>query len=221
MSDSEAREALVAYSRACIQANLSNATAGNISLRTETGMIITPSGVPPEDMQPEMMVPCSLDGEWQGSWKVSSEWALHAALYRQRFDAAAVVHAHPTHCVALASLRRPLPAFHYMVAGFGGNEVPCAPYETFGSPALAETVATTLGQRYHACLMANHGMIAVGADISSAFLRTKKLEALAQQYTLARSIGEPVLLQSDEMAQVHRAYGTYGYEAPAENTDTD
>lgn len=215
MTDAESRNALVAYSRACIAANLSNATAGNISVRTGTGMLITPSGVPPEEMRPEMMVPCTFEGDWEGAWKVSSEWALHAALYRARSDAKAVVHAHPTHCVALSSLRRPIPAFHYMVAGFGGNEVPCAPYETFGSLALAETVSATLGQRYHACLMANHGMIALGSNLSAAYLRTEKLEALAQQYILACSMGSPALLDDAEMAQVHATYETYGYGALA------
>ena len=213
MTEDDIRIALIEASRACIAQGLSNATAGNISIRFDTGMIITPSDIPPEKMRPEMMVFCDFDGTWQGRWKPSSEWALHAALYAARPEAQAVVHAHPTHCVALSCLRRPIPAFHYMIAGFGGEEIPCAPYETFGSGALAQSVAATLDSRYHACLMANHGMIALGPDLDTALTRTGKLEALAQQYLLACSVGTPILLPPEEMARVAQAYETYGYEA--------
>ncbi|PJE26469.1 L-fuculose phosphate aldolase [Pseudooceanicola marinus] len=213
MTEDDIRTALIEASRACIAQGLSNATAGNISIRFGAGMMITPSGIPPEEMRPEMMVPCTFDGTWQGHWKPSSEWALHAALYAARPRAQAVVHAHPTHCVALSCLRKPIPAFHYMIAGFGGEEIPCARYETFGSAALARSVAATLGHRYHACLMANHGMIALGPDLATALTRTGKLEALAQQYLLASSVGTPVLLPSEEMARVAEAYENYGYEA--------
>lgn len=213
MTEAEIRAALIQTSRDCITKGLSNATAGNISLRYGGGMIITPSGIAPDLMTPDMMVQISFDGDWTGAHKPSSEWALHAALYRLRPEAQAVVHAHPTYCVALSCLRAPLPAFHYMIAGFGGDEVPCARYETFGSAALARSVADAIGTQYHACLMANHGMIALGPDLPTAFLRTEKLEVLAQQYQLARTLGPPVLLDAAEMARVRKSYETYGYES--------
>ncbi|WP_163851422.1 class II aldolase/adducin family protein [Pseudooceanicola aestuarii] len=213
--DTEHRAALVHYSQACVTSGLSNATAGNISLRQGDGMLITPSGIPPDRMTPDQIAHVAFDGHVTGSWKPSSEWALHAALYRNRPDAQAIVHAHPTYCVALSVLRQAMPPFHYMVAGFGGNEVPCAPYRTFGGVELARAVADTMGQRYHACLMANHGMIALGATLEAAFVRTEKLEVLARQYQLARTMGPVTLLTDAEMAEVHTAYRTYGYGSAA------
>lgn len=215
MTEAEIRAALVRYSRLCVEQGLSNATAGNISMRFGDGMLITPSGVAPEAMAPDQIAEVDFDGGFRGGWKPSSEWALHAALYRLRPEAGAVLHAHPTFCVALSCLREPMPAFHYMVAGFGGDEVPCAPYAPFGSLALAESVAATMGGRYNACLMANHGMIALAADLETAFVRTGKLEVLARQYQLARAMGAPVLLNRAEMDVVRESYKTYGYGKPA------
>ena len=215
MSEAEIRQALVDYSRLCITRGLSNATAGNISMRHGDGLLITPSGIDPDRMEPDQIAQVAFDGSYRSNWKPSTEWALHAALYRTRPEAQAIVHAHPTYCVALSCLREPIPPFHYMVASFGGNEVPCAPYAPFGSQALADAVAATMGTTYRACLMANHGMIATGATLGAAFGLTEKLEVLAHQYQLARSIGMPVLLSEADMATVHDAYRTYGYGKPA------
>lgn len=210
-----AREALVDMSREAIARELSNATAGNMSLRTETGMLITPSGVPPRDMSPDQIVEMTLDGAIRGAWKPSSEWALHAAIYRRRPEAGAVVHCHPMHGTALAALRRAIPAFHYMVAGLGGTEVPCAPYRTFGTPELAEVVAQTLGTRYHGCLMANHGTISLGATLRQAFERTDLLEVMSRQYLLALSSGQQItLLSAAEMEDVRQISERLGYGSP-------
>ncbi|MEP3326217.1 MAG: class II aldolase/adducin family protein [Nitratireductor sp.] len=213
-STSETREALVRYSREAVARGLSNATAGNLSIRHGDGMLITPSGVPPDVMEAGQIAEVAFDGRFEGNWKPSSEWALHAALYQARPEAQAIVHAHPTYCVALSILREPMPAFHYMVAAYGGNEVPCAPYRTFGGPELARAVAETMGTRYRACLMANHGMIALGTSLDHAFTQTEKLEVLAHQYQLARTMGPVQLLSDAEMAEVHEAYKTYGYGKP-------
>ncbi|WP_136634848.1 class II aldolase/adducin family protein [Pseudooceanicola onchidii] len=214
MTEDEIRQALVDHSRLCVTRGLSNATAGNISVRFGTGMLITPSGVEPDRMSADQIAEVAFDGSFSGGWKPSSEWALHAAIYAARDEAQAIVHAHPTYCVALSCLRQPIPPFHYMVAGFGGNQVPCAPYETFGSQALADAVVSTLGTTYSACLMANHGMIAMGRSLTSAFGQTEKLEVLAHQLQLSRSVGDPVLLTDGEMAEVHAAYRSYGYGKP-------
>jgi L-fuculose-phosphate aldolase len=211
VNEVELRRDLVKYSRDCIARGLSNATAGNISVRFENGMLITPSGIEPFDMREEQIAAVTFDGASIGPLKPSSEWALHATLYRRRPEVQAVVHAHPVHCVALSALQKPIPSFHYMVAGFGGDEIPCAPYEVFGSQALADVVSSTIGQSYHSCLMANHGMIALGPDLKTAMSRTEKLETLARQYQLAKSVGDPILLTAAEMATVREAYATYGY----------
>lgn len=215
MTEDEIRQALVDHSLMCVTRGLSNATAGNISMRFGDGMLITPSGIDPDRMSPDQIAEVAFDGSFTSDWKPSSEWALHAALYRERPEARAIVHAHPTYCVAISCLREPIPPFHYMIASFGGNEVPCAPYAPFGSQALADEVARTMGTTYSGCLMANHGMIALGRSLRAAFGLTEKLEVLAHQYQLARSVGTPVLLSAEDMATVHDAYKSYGYGKPA------
>lgn len=206
---SDPRVALVDATRKTVEMKLNSGTAGNLSLRHGAGMLITPTGIPPSQLGPEQIVEMDFAGNWHGSWKPSSEWAIHSRLY-QTTSAGAVVHAHPDNCVALAALRQPMPPFHYMIASFGGNIVPCAPYACFGTAALAETVVETMGTAYTACLMANHGIVTTGRDLAAALARAEKLEMLARQYLLARSAGEPVLLTEDELAVVHARYGSYG-----------
>lgn len=201
--------ALVDATLKSLALKLNSGTAGNLSLRHGEGMLITPTGIPPHELAPEQIVEMDLRGNWQGRWKPSSEWAIHARLY-QTTSAGAVVHAHPDHSVALATLRRPLPPFHYMIASFGGDIVPCAPYACFGTPALAETVIEAMGTTYSACLMSNHGIVTIGPDLATALTRAEKLEMLARQYLLARMGGEPVLLTPDELTEVHGRYSSYG-----------
>ena len=184
-------------------------TTGNMSTRSDGGMLITPSGIPPRELAPEAIVMMDLDGRWQGAFKPSSEWALHAAVYKARPDVQAVVHAHPDHCVALSCARLGLPAFHYMIAGFGGDDVRCSRYATFGSPELAEATVEALENRT-GCLLANHGMVTVGASLGEAYGRALKLETLARQYMLCRSFAEPVLLNEQELVEVKQRYKTYG-----------
>ena len=210
MTEEAARAALVRAARETVRLGLNSGTAGNLSLRHGEGMLITPTGIAPERMTEAQIVRVGADGAWSGDWRPSSEWAIHARLYAARPDAAAVVHAHPDHCVALSCLRQAIPPFHYMVAGFGGGTVPCAPYACFGSPELAKVVAATLVAPLTACLMANHGMVALGADLEATLARAVKLETLARQYLLAKAGGEPVLLSAAEMAEVAARYTSYG-----------
>lgn len=179
--------------------------SGNISLRTASGMLISPTGTTPEQVTPEALVETGFDRPAPGA---SSEWALHAVLYRDRADIGAVVHTHAEACTALACLGQPLPAFHYMLAGFGG-EVRCAPYTTFGTPELAALAATAMRGRT-ACLLGNHGMVAAGSTLDEAVAATETLERLCRQYLLARSAGEPRLLSADEMAAARERYESYG-----------
>jgi L-fuculose-phosphate aldolase len=208
------KETLVEAARGSVRLGLNSGTAGNFSLRQKGGMLITPTGIPPEAMEPGQIVAMGLDGAWKGDWRPSSEWAIHAGIYAARPDVGAVVHAHPDHCVALSCLRQPIPAFHYMVAALGGSQVPCAPYARFGSSALAEAVVQTLGSGLHACLMANHGLVATGPDMATALSRAARVEMLARHYLLAKASGEPVLLTEAEMEDVASSYTTYGQQKP-------
>lgn len=204
-----ARAALVDAARQSVQMGLNAGTVGNFSLRDGAAMLITPTGIAPADMTAAQIVAVELDGTWSGDWRPSSEWAIHARIY-QTTGAGAVVHCHPDHAVALSALQRDIPPFHYMVAGFGGDVIPCARYACFGSAALAEAVVAALGQTYSACLMASHGVVTLGPDLTTALGRAQKLETLARQYLLARLAGDPVLLTQAELAEVHARYATYG-----------
>lgn len=213
MPETALRQALVDIALRAELRGLTAGTAGNFSARWGDGMLITPTGIPPARMQPDQIVPVTLDGAWQGRWRPSSEWEIHARIYRDT-AAGAVVHAHPDHCTALSCLRRPLPAFHYMIAAFGGDDVPCADYAPFGTSALARAVAAALQGR-SACLMANHGMVTLGRDLDDALARAEKLELLARHYMLALSVGAPVLLTPPEMDEVRARYAGYGQQTSA------
>jgi L-fuculose-phosphate aldolase len=126
-----------------------------------------------------------------------------------RPDLGAVVHVHSPQATALACLREPLPAFHYMVAIAGGDDVPCTPYHRFGSEALSEAVADAFRNR-RACLLANHGLVAAGTSLAEAITLTREIEALCASYLLARAAGVPALLTSEQMADVVEAFARYG-----------
>ncbi|WP_189476413.1 MULTISPECIES: class II aldolase/adducin family protein [unclassified Mesorhizobium] len=212
MTDQSAamRQSLVDAVRAVASKGLNSGTSGNLSLRFGTGgMLITPTGISPEKLDQAAMVEMTLDGSWNGEIRPSSEWNMHAAIYKAFPEAQAVVHAHPDHCVALSCLRQGLPPFHYMIASFGGDDVPCSDYAPFGTTQLAEVVVRALAKR-NTCLIANHGMIAYGPDLAAAVARTEKLETLARQYMLASTLGRPVMLTEDELNVVKNRYKTYG-----------
>ncbi len=184
-------------------------SSGNVSARTADGMIITPSGGDPEAAVE--LVPVSMEGAVldESPGTPSSEWAFHAAVYRQCPDAAFIVHTHADACTALACLGLPLPAFHYMVGQFGGADVLCAPYVTFGTPALADVAAEAISGR-SACLLGNHGMIVTAKSARDALSRAVLLETLCRQYLLALSAGTPRLLTEQDMADARERFKTYG-----------
>lgn len=208
MNEKSAREAMVAAVRFLEDKGLNHGSAGNVSMRLGEGALITPTGGRGDWLTPDDIVHISLDGEVSGRGKPSSEWRFHTGILRTRPEAEAVVHTHADCCVALSCLRKPIPPFHYMIASFGGNDVPCSRYEPFGSAALAD-VAVEAIKGHLACLLANHGMIAVGRSLQHALDLTVKLETLARQYILACQVGEPVLLDEEELVEVHARYGTY------------
>lgn len=209
----ELREELIATALEMNRSGINQGTSGNLSLRSGEGMLITPSGVPYDRLEPADVVFLPLDcGDApiaEGPRKPSSEWRIHRDVYRARPEALAILHAHPVHCAALACLRRPLPAFHYMVAVAGGRDVRCAPYATFGTQALSDHVLAALEGR-RACLMANHGLLCLGADLSSALALAVEVEALARTYLQCLSVGEPIVLDDAEMDRVLEKFKDYG-----------
>jgi L-fuculose-phosphate aldolase len=187
---------------------LSSGSAGNISVRWRDGMLISPAGATAASVAPEAFVAMSLDGDVLSAGKPSSEWAMHAEIYRRTASAQAVVHAHPDACVALSCQRRVIPAFHYMIAAFGGVDIPCSSYAPFGTIELARAAVAALDRR-SACLLANHGMICHAKTLSDAIANALKLEVLARQYILSLQIGPPVLLNDEEVAVVRERYRSY------------
>lgn len=205
------REHVVAACRDMVAAKLVSGTSGNISVRTADGMLITPSGVDYATMTGGDLVELKLSGVRisEGARRASTEWRMHARIYQAREDVRAVVHTHSVYATALACLRRPIPAFHYMVAAAGGTDIPCAQYATFGTEELAAHAVAALTDR-NACLLANHGVIAVGRSLDAALTLAGIVETLAQQYCIALQVGEPVLLTDAQMAEALEAFVGYG-----------
>jgi L-fuculose-phosphate aldolase len=193
---------------------LNRGSAGNLSHRLGEGMLITPTGMGAAELAASDFACLDRDGTWRGPWQPSSEWRFHAAIYAARADLNAVVHVHSVHATALACLRRELPAFHYMVAVAGGDNVPCVPYHLFGTEALARAVAAAFASR-NACLLANHGLVAAGATLPEAMRVALEIESLAESYLKALAVGEPTRLTAAEMAQVLERFRSYGRAAAA------
>jgi len=213
-----AAQSLVACMRSVAAHGLSQGTSGNASRRSERGMWITPTGMPPAAIATADIVELDLGGAIvAGRRRPSSEWPMHAAIYRARPDARAIVHCHSRHATALACCARGIPAFHYMVATAGGDSVRCAPYALFGSEALAASAIDALEGR-KACLLANHGQIALGATPEAALALALEIEELAAQYCAALAIGEPRLLDAAAMREVLQRFEGYGQPHAAATT---
>lgn len=203
------RTAILEVYRELGSRGLIEGSSGNVSVRYGAGMLITPTGCDAESLRAAHIVETSFSGETAARLRPSSEWAMHAEVYARVPAAMAVVHTHADHATALACLRRPIPAFHYMVQGFGGSDVPLVEYLPFGSRELGAAAGKALEAR-SACLLANHGTLSRGATLRSALDATLRLETLARQYLLALSAGEPAVLGKAEMAEVARRYADYG-----------
>lgn len=188
---------------------INQGSAGNVSMRTAGGFLITPSAVAYERMRPEDMVQMDLEGQSAGERRPSSEWRMHRDIYRARPEAGAVVHAHPTFCTALSCLRRDIPPFHYMVAVAGGADIRCSGYALFGTQALSDAMLSALEGR-RACLLGTHGMICFHKNLDKALRLAVEVETLARQYWHACQAGEPVLLSDSEMAEVVAKFEGYG-----------
>ncbi len=212
-TEADARREII---EACLEMNargLNQNASGNVSIRYRQNMLISPSAVPYRELEPDMIASMDLSGDMSGAWegplKPSTEWRFHWQLMKQRSGIGAVVHAHAPHCTALAILRRPIPACHYMIAAFGGNNVRCAGYAAYGTPELAELVVQAMRDRT-ACLLANHGMVAAGESIGKAMWRAIELEAIARQFHMAMLAGEPAILTDEEISETVRRFADYG-----------
>ena len=214
----ELRRQLIETACRMAPANLNRGSAGNLSVRTREngldGYLITPSGMDYEVLVPEDIVFMRLDGTPDGRRKPSSEWRFHHDIYAARPDAGAILHAHSPFATSLACLRRDIPPFHYMIARFGGDTIRCADYATFGSQALSDNALVALRDRC-ACLLANHGLLVFGKTLAQLFALAVEFEALCEQYWRACQLGQPVLLDPDEMATVRVKFASYGQQDPA------
>ena len=190
-------------------AGLSVGTAGNLSVRRARGFLITPTGLPFEQCGADDMVAMTMGGRSSGVRAPSSEWRIHRDIYRARPEAGAILHAHSPFATAIACHRQGIPAFHYMIARFGGSNVRCAHYATFGTQALSDHALEALEDR-SACLLANHGMIVFGCDCAHALALGIEFEALCRHYLESMRLGNPALLSPDEMTEVLARFGSYG-----------
>jgi L-fuculose-phosphate aldolase len=209
-TETELRQRMVGVMQAMDERGLNRGTSGNVSARCGEAMLVTPSGIPAQRLQPEQMVLITAEGSVPNdALKPSSEWLMHQRLLQRRPDMAAVVHCHSRHATILACAHKPIPALHYMVAVGGGSSVPLAPYATFGSTELADAVVEALDGRF-AALMANHGQVVVGRSLEAALSIAEEVEEQAAVYWGTLAIGGPKLLGEDEMATVMDRFKTYG-----------
>lgn len=208
-----ARRAVLETALAMSRSGLSPGRSGNVSCRFGDGMIITPTSIAYENMSEDDIVFVRADGSVMGDQcKPSSEWHFHLAAYAGRPDCNALVHTHSMHATVLACAHKPIPAFHYMVAVAGGDDIPCVPYATFGTKALADFVTQGLKNR-DAILMANHGQIAIGETLSEALELAQEVEVLAEQYYKVLTLGAVHVLSEEEMNQAIEKFKTYGQKA--------
>jgi L-fuculose-phosphate aldolase len=218
LPDRALRVSLVAAVKRLDALGLNRGSTGNASVRggprrvragEGVGFWITPTGMGTADLTADDLVWLGDDGRELGAWQPSSEWPFHRAIYAARPQLHAVVHLHSVHATALACLRRELPAFHYMVAVAGGDSVPCTPYHLFGTHELSQAVAAAFVDR-HACLMANHGLVAGGTSLPHAVKVACEIEALCEAYLKALAVGPPAILSHEQMAAVVERFKTYG-----------
>ncbi len=204
------RTRLVHAARGLAESGLSPGRSGNLSVRHRNGMLITPSAIAYPDLREEEVVFLDFDGRHRAKkQKPSSEWRLHASLYRHHSAAESVLHCHSLYATTLACHGLAIPAFHYMVAVGGGKDIPCCEYATFGGAELARLADETLADR-RACLLKNHGMLVYGESLDSAVELAHEVEYLAQLYWNALQLGEPAVLGDEEMAEVVAKFKNYG-----------
>jgi L-fuculose-phosphate aldolase len=206
------RQAVIDTCRKMNALGINQGTSGNVSRRIDGGCLITASGIPYDTMTPEHIVELDLAGGYRGKFLPSSEWRMHQDIYVGRPEVGAVVHTHSPYATAVSCLRMDVPAFHYMVAVTGGSTLRCAQYATFGTAELSAAMLAALEGRT-ACLLANHGVIATGANLDKALWLAVEIETLCRQYAVARGLGQPAILDNAEMQRVLARFQSYGKQA--------
>jgi len=214
LAHGDLRAAVIRTARALNTSGLTQGTSGNVGVRAGDGFLVTPTGMPYASLTPADIVFMDFDGAAQGRRLPSSEWRFHRDILARRPEANAVVHVHSMFATTLACLGKGIPAFHYMVAIAGGADIRCAPYATFGTEALSRHAVAALADR-RACLLANHGMIAIGPDPDAALKLAVEVETLAAMYWRALQTGRPRILPAGEMRRVLAAFRGYGQQRPA------
>ena len=213
--ESALRRKIIELCREVNATGLNQGTSGNISARHGDCMLITPSGIPYETMEPDMIARMAVEddtGAWEGPCRPSSEWHFHRAILRSSDDFGAVVHTHSTFATVLSMSRTTIPACHYIIAAFGGSDVRCADYATYGTAELSDNIIRAMRGR-SACLMENHGMVAAGASLDEAMWAAVELETLSRQYYHAAMAGKPNILPDEEIAIVREKFKDYGLRA--------
>ena len=191
--------------------NINRGSSGNLSFRSKNGFIITPSSLPNDKLTEKNCVQMNLDGTYQNKFKPSTEWKIHRDIYVKRKDIHAIIHTHPTSSTAIACMNINIPAFHYMIAVAGGDNIRCAKYATFGTEQLSKNVLKALENR-NACLMANHGLIVIEKDLKIALKLTEEVENLSMQFLqILKSGKKPVLLSKNEMKKNIKKIKNYNY----------
>jgi L-fuculose-phosphate aldolase len=208
------RRAIIAACQDMNRRGINQGTSGNISARVGGGLLITPSGVPYDEIKPADIVLMKLDGSHTGRLQPSSEWRFHTSIMRTRPDVSAVVHTHAMFATTLSCLGLEIPAVHYMIAAAGGSNIRCVPYITYGTQELADAALDALDGR-NACLLANHGMIVVGPTLKKAMWLAVEVETLAAQYWRALQVGKPNILSDEQVQTVMGKFKTYGQPQPA------
>jgi L-fuculose-phosphate aldolase len=209
-NDETLREAVIRGCREITRRGLTYGTSGNVSVRRDArSFFVTPTGMPGELLESADIPLVNLDGRWFGRRRPSSEWRFHRDILKNRHEIGAIVHTHSPKATALACTGRSIPAFHYMVAVAGGVDIRCASYHTFGSQQLADAALAALEGRL-ACLLANHGVIALGSDLDRALSLAGEVEDLAAKYCTALSLGAVRILDDAEMRRVIDKFRTYG-----------
>ena len=203
------RQQLIDTARAMNASGLNQGTSGNLSVRCDQGMLITPTGMDYAGLSPDDIVWMDFEGSSEGPRKPSSEWRFHAAIYQHRPEAKAILHAHPVSCTALACMGKGIPAFHYMVAVAGGKNIRCSDYATFGTAELSAHVLTAMEGR-KACLMAHHGLTCFDQDLPRALALAIEVEHLATVYSRILAVGGAEVLSDSEMAVVLEKFSSYG-----------
>lgn len=208
-SERKKRQSIIDHCLEMNRSGLNQGTSGNISVRHEDGLLITPTSMPYDVMTPEDIVFLDAKGEPHGPHRPSSEWRFHRDILQARTDANSVVHAHPTYCTTLAIMGMEIPPIHYMVAVAGGSNIRCAPYAIYGSEELSAHAVEALEDR-KACLLRHHGLIAIGASLEKAMWLAVEVEALARQYHGCLQLGDPPLLSGKQIQDVIDKIAGYG-----------